>query len=166
MSTKICMNFQGNSGGRTEAISRKGAVFYTRKTGPRTGSRPVARFSDGRARALQRRGREMVLTATAGSWTIGLPGGGVAQLGEHHVRNVGVEGSIPFSSTILFFLPLSNGAPLFLREPATFSAGTSSGTLLRGGAETGTLLSWGKENSQECPRCAAVSALDVESLTR
>ena len=26
-------------------------------------------------------------------------GGGVAQLGEHHVRNVGVEGSIPFSST-------------------------------------------------------------------
>ena len=28
-------------------------------------------------------------------------GGGVAQLGEHHVRNVGVEGSIPFSSTIL-----------------------------------------------------------------
>jgi hypothetical protein len=30
-------------------------------------------------------------------------GGGVAQLGEHHVRNVGVEGSIPFSSTIFFF---------------------------------------------------------------
>ncbi len=29
-----------------------------------------------------------------------LRGGGVAQLGEHHVRNVGVEGSIPFSSTI------------------------------------------------------------------
>ena len=30
-------------------------------------------------------------------------GGGVAQLGEHHVRNVGVEGSIPFSSTIFVF---------------------------------------------------------------
>ncbi len=29
-----------------------------------------------------------------------LRGGGVAQLGEHHVRNVGVEGSNPFSSTI------------------------------------------------------------------
>jgi hypothetical protein len=29
-------------------------------------------------------------------------GGGVAQLGEHHVRNVGVEGSIPFSSTTFF----------------------------------------------------------------
>ena len=25
--------------------------------------------------------------------------GGVAQLGEHHVRNVGVEGSSPFAST-------------------------------------------------------------------
>ena len=34
-------------------------------------------------------------------------GGGVAQLGEHHVRNVGVEGSIPFSSTTFFqpFVP-------------------------------------------------------------
>ena len=31
-------------------------------------------------------------------------GGGVAQLGEHHVRNVGVEGSIPFSSTTFPFL--------------------------------------------------------------
>lgn len=31
-------------------------------------------------------------------------GGGVAQLGEHHVRNVGVEGSIPFSSTTFFFV--------------------------------------------------------------
>ncbi|MBP2680067.1 MAG: hypothetical protein H6Q82_3132, partial [Deltaproteobacteria bacterium] len=31
-------------------------------------------------------------------------GGGVAQLGEHHVRNVGVEGSIPFSSTTFLFL--------------------------------------------------------------
>ncbi|MBP2688454.1 MAG: hypothetical protein H6Q83_641, partial [Deltaproteobacteria bacterium] len=31
-------------------------------------------------------------------------GGGVAQLGEHHVRNVGVEGSIPFSSTTYLFL--------------------------------------------------------------
>jgi hypothetical protein len=30
-------------------------------------------------------------------------GGGVAQLGEHHVRNVGVEGSIPFSSTTFSF---------------------------------------------------------------
>ena len=30
-------------------------------------------------------------------------GGGVAQLGEHHVRNVGVEGSIPFSSTTFLF---------------------------------------------------------------
>ncbi len=27
--------------------------------------------------------------------------GAVAQLGEHHVRNVGVEGSSPFCSTIL-----------------------------------------------------------------
>jgi hypothetical protein len=33
-----------------------------------------------------------------------LQGGGVAQLGEHHVRNVGVEGSIPFSSTTLSLL--------------------------------------------------------------
>lgn len=32
-------------------------------------------------------------------------GGGVAQLGEHHVRNVGVEGSIPFSSTTFFIPP-------------------------------------------------------------
>ena len=36
-------------------------------------------------------------------------GGGVAQLGEHHVRNVGVEGSIPFSSTtFLFSIPNMN----------------------------------------------------------
>lgn len=35
---------------------------------------------------------------------IPLQGGGVAQLGEHHVRNVGVEGSIPFSSTTFFQL--------------------------------------------------------------
>ena len=28
------------------------------------------------------------------------PRGAVAQLGEHHVRNVGVEGSSPFCSTI------------------------------------------------------------------
>ena len=34
-------------------------------------------------------------------------GGGVAQLGEHHVRNVGVEGSIPFSSTT-FLLRTTN----------------------------------------------------------
>ena len=41
-------------------------------------------------------------------------GGGVAQLGEHHVRNVGVEGSIPFSSTTFFFSILKkkrNGCP-------------------------------------------------------
>ena len=37
-------------------------------------------------------------------------GGGVAQLGEHHVRNVGVEGSIPFSSTILRSFGASDGA--------------------------------------------------------
>ena len=34
--------------------------------------------------------------------------GAVAQLGEHHVRNVGVEGSSPFCSTIPS-LSLSNG---------------------------------------------------------
>lgn len=28
--------------------------------------------------------------------------GDVAQLGEHHVRNVGVEGSSPFISTMIF----------------------------------------------------------------
>ena len=38
-----------------------------------------------------------------------LKGGGVAQLGEHHVRNVGVEGSIPFSSTTFFFLSKVRG---------------------------------------------------------
>ena len=37
-------------------------------------------------------------------------GGGVAQLGEHHVRNVGVEGSIPFSSTT-FLLPTIKHVP-------------------------------------------------------
>ena len=37
-------------------------------------------------------------------------GGGVAQLGEHHVRNVGVEGSIPFSSTILRSFGVPDGA--------------------------------------------------------
>ncbi len=39
-----------------------------------------------------------------------LRGGGVAQLGEHHVRNVGVEGSNPFSSTTFF--------PVRLRLPS------------------------------------------------
>ena len=43
-------------------------------------------------------------------------------MGEHHVRNVGVEGSIPFSSTTLPFLttnmhqgiePAAKGAPAY-----------------------------------------------------
>ncbi len=59
-------------------------------------------------------------------------GGGVAQLGEHHVRNVGVEGSIPFSSTtFLFSTTFFNrtvGRPV-LRGPCVTvrSAGKASG---------------------------------------
>ena len=37
-------------------------------------------------------------------------GGGVAQLGEHHVRNVGVGSSILLSSTILRSFGASDGA--------------------------------------------------------
>ena len=48
-------------------------------------------------------------------------GGGVAQLGEHHVRNVGVEGSIPFSSTI-FFSPSVHLFFLSVEERSPFSA--------------------------------------------
>ena len=43
-------------------------------------------------------------------------GGGVAQLGEHHVRNVGVEGSIPFSSTTFLFFILKMNTGI---EPAS-----------------------------------------------
>ena len=54
-----------------------------------------------------RKGKSVPLSADRGLTTSGgigdnallHAGGGVAQLGEHHVRNVGVEGSIPFSST-------------------------------------------------------------------
>lgn len=40
--------------------------------------------------------------------------GDVAQLGEHHVRNVRVGGSNPPISTILFLLP--NGCPVVTRS--------------------------------------------------
>ena len=46
-------------------------------------------------------------------------GGGVAQLGEHHVRNVGVEGSIPFSSTTFLFSILTMNTGI---EPAAKAA--------------------------------------------
>ena len=49
-------------------------------------------------------------------------GGGVAQLGEHHVRNVGVEGSIPFSSTTFLFSILTMNTGI---EPAS---GADAGT--------------------------------------
>ncbi len=48
-------------------------------------------------------------------------GGGVAQLGEHHVRNVGVEGSIPFSSTT--FLHFSIQTMVAGIEPASGADG-------------------------------------------
>lgn len=35
--------------------------------------------------------------------------GDVAQLGEHHVRNVGVEGSSPFISTMFFYAVRKSG---------------------------------------------------------
>ena len=47
-------------------------------------------------------------------------GGGVAQLGEHHVRNVGVEGSIPFSSTTFVF-PFRSSVFLIGRETIALS---------------------------------------------
>jgi hypothetical protein len=43
--------------------------------------------------------RELTTRGKIGENAFLRAGGGVAQLGEHHVRNVGVEGSIPFSST-------------------------------------------------------------------
>lgn len=42
--------------------------------------------------------------------------GDVAQLGEHHVRNVGVEGSSPFISTMFFYAVRKSGVFLRLEE--------------------------------------------------
>ena len=54
-------------------------------------------------------------------------GGGVAQLGEHHVRNVGVEGSIPFSSTTFLFLTTNMHQGI---EPASGADEQEPGPLL------------------------------------
>ena len=57
-----------------------------------------------------------------------LQGGGVAQLGEHHVRNVGVEGSIPFSSTTSFLSDQDALGFPFAAFPSAPS-GTKNGTV-------------------------------------
>ena len=55
-------------------------------------------------------------------------GGGVAQLGEHHVRNVGVEGSIPFSSTTFLILTANMHQGI---EPASGADETPCRSIIR-----------------------------------
>src|SRR4030042_2503487 len=96
------MELQRNFIGRFLASCVGGKVFYTRKTGFRAGFPPSPASVSADFRADPSRERRNRFDSADRIGENGKPqGGGVAQLGEHHVRNVGVEGSIPFSSTIL-----------------------------------------------------------------
>src|SRR3990170_2897235 len=104
MSIEIQLNFQRNFIGRFCTSCGGGRFSIPAKPVPVRVCSPFRCSVSADFRAEPSRDRRNGLDSAGRIGENGNPqGGGVAQLGEHHVRNVGVEGSIPFSSTILSF---------------------------------------------------------------